>query len=160
MSFTNTEKDGLRYASVVYVHIPGAGRYFGPDHDDVIAIFPVTSYIRWTIRRKTATSPAEILCITRLQPPLLPAYVYTDYKGQGRTLDRAIVDPDSALTLQGVYVMLSRVRSLDGLAILHPFRRSKIEGRISQQLRTEFERLETLDRDTQAMYEENAHEYA
>ncbi len=144
-----TEEDGVRFLSAVYVEIPGAGRYFGPDHNDIIPIFPVRNTFVWTISRKTATTPGHQLTITRLQPPLLPAYAFTDYKSQGRSLDRAIVDLDSAMSIQGVYVMLSRVRTLDGLAILHSFRRKKTEDRISQALREEFDRLERLDSDTQ-----------
>ena len=83
---------------------------------------------------------------------LLPAYVYTDYKAQGRSLDSAIVDPGSARSLQGAYVMLSRVRTMDGLAILHPFRPNKIEEHISEEIREEFARLELEDRNTIRWY--------
>lgn len=147
-----TEEDGLRFVSVVYVEIPGAGRRFGPDHDDIIPIFPVSTSIKWTIKKKTATSPAQVLYFTRLQPPLLPAYVFTDYKAQGRSLDYAIVDPDSAMSMQGAYVMLSRVRTLAGLAVLHPFRPIKIEDRIPEDLRTELARLEIEDGNTRRAF--------
>ncbi len=152
------ERNGVRHASVVYVHIPGAGKYLHTE-DDVVPIFPVTSTFRWTFARKTQTTPAQFITVRRTQLPLLPAYVYTDYKGQGRSLDVAIVDPDSALTLQGVYVMLSRVRTMNGLAILRPFRRSKIEARLSQQLRDEFNRLEEQDKKTRLAYETDRRQY-
>ncbi|KAJ3738000.1 hypothetical protein EV360DRAFT_24428, partial [Lentinula raphanica] len=42
------------------------------------------------------------------------------------------------------YVMVSRVKSLDGLVILRPFARSKIMCRQSQDVRTELKRLEYL----------------
>ncbi len=147
-----TETDGDRYVSVVYVEIPGAGTYFGEEHDDVIPIFPASTTFQLVITPKTATTRAQTVSVTRLQPPLLPAYAFTDYKAQGRSLDAAIVDPDSALSMQGVYVMLSRVRTMNGLAILHPFGARKIEERIPQDLRDEFERLEERDRDTREWY--------
>lgn len=53
--------------------------------------------------------------------------------------------PASASTIQGVYVMLSRVRALSGVAILRPFKPSKIEQRLSEELRDELQRLNDLD---------------
>lgn len=86
--------------------------------------------------------------ISRLQLPLLPSYAYTDYKSQGRSLNTAIVDPESASSLQGAYVMLSRIRTLEGLIILRPFKANKIEQRLSQELRKEMDRLYKLDTET------------
>ena len=147
-----TEEDGRRYVVVVYVNIPGAGKYFGPDHSDTIPIFPVTTTFKWVIAPKSANTREQSVWVNRLQPPLLPAYVYTDYKAQGRSLDFAIVDPESARSQQGVYVMLSRVRTLEGLAILHPFQVRKVEERVSEEIRTELERLEFEDGTTRRWY--------
>ncbi|KAF8176120.1 hypothetical protein K438DRAFT_1770659 [Mycena galopus ATCC 62051] len=61
--------------------------------------------------------------ISRKQLPLIPAYAYTDYKCQGRTLDAALVNIDCK-TLQ--------VR--------------KIYTQLSQEFRNEFYRLEGVDR--------------
>lgn len=147
-----TEVDGIRYVTVVYVEIVGAGAYFRPDHDDIISIFPAATTFQLTVNPRTPTARAQTVSVTRNQPPLLPAYAFTDYKAQGRSLDVAIVDPDSALSVQGVYVMLSRVRTMKGLAILHPFKARKIEERIAEDLRDEFSRLEECDRDTHDWY--------
>jgi hypothetical protein len=91
--------------------------------------------------------------ISRLQLPLLPAYSYTDYKSQGRTLSHAVVDLASAKNLQGVYVMLSCVKTLDGLAVLRPFEPKKIKQRLSQELRTELECLNILDEQMRLHYQ-------
>ena len=147
-----TEENGIRYVTVVYVDIPGAGAHFGPDHSDIIPIFPVPTTFKWVIVPKSATTREQSVWVSRLQPPLLPAYVYTDYKSQGRSLDVAIVDPDSARSQQGAYVMLSRVRTMDGLAILHPFNPDKIEEHISEEIREEFARLEVEDYNTLQWY--------
>ncbi len=72
--------------------------------------------------------------VTRKQLPLLPAYSYTDFKSQGRTLDRAIVDLYTARG-QGVYVMLSRVKTLKGFAIMRWFPSTKIFQRLSEDMR-------------------------
>ena len=37
------EIDGIRYAQVVYIHIPGSGRVFADTDDDVVPIFPETT---------------------------------------------------------------------------------------------------------------------
>lgn len=146
------EDGGRRYASVVYVQIPGAGRVCGNVDNDVVPIFPVQYTFKWTRKQGTETRKPDIVKVTRSQVPLLPAYSYTDYKSQGRSLDTAIVDPATAQTLQGLYVMLSRVRNISGLGILRPFRPNKVYQRLSQELREELTRLETLDLDTASRY--------
>ena len=143
------EIDGKRYIVVVYVHIPGAGSICSHAVDDVVPIFP--EWTSFTIPQKKQGEPDHI-SISRLQVPLLPAYAYTDYKSQGRSLETAIIDPASAASLQGVYVMLSRVKTLDGLAILRPFKAEKIEQRLSQELRTELERLDNLNTETRRKF--------
>ena len=143
------EVDGIRYAAVVYIHIPGAGRVHPDSEDDIVPIFPETSTFPW-LRR--TTSGIEHCSVSRTQLPLLPAYAYTDYKAQGRSLSAAIVDPKSASSLQGVYVMLSRLKTMNGLALLRPFPEKKITQRISQELRNELRRLDTLNEATLDAY--------
>ncbi|KAJ7218928.1 hypothetical protein C8J57DRAFT_993435, partial [Mycena rebaudengoi] len=46
----------------------------------------------------------------------------------------------SCPTIQSAYVMLSRVRSLQGLCILRPFGLVRIQNHISQELREELKR--------------------
>ena len=141
--------DGLRYPVVAYVHIPGAGKICVNAPDDIVPIFPEWTSFRWSRIINGKPTPFSV---SRLQLPLLPSYAYTDYKSQGRSLAYAIVDPASANSLQGVYVMLSRVKAINGLAILRPFNSTKIEQRLSQELRTELSRLEELDKETLANY--------
>ncbi|KAF8336600.1 uncharacterized protein EI90DRAFT_2912087 [Cantharellus anzutake] len=43
----------------------------------------------------------------RSQLPLLPAFCITDYKSQGKTLPKVILDLESAHSIQSAYVMLS-----------------------------------------------------
>lgn len=142
-------EDGRRYPVVVYVHIPGAGSICANAPDDIVPIFPEWTTFTWS---RNVNGEAKPFSVSRLQVPLLPAYAYTDYKSQGRSLDNAIIDPASATTLQGVYVMLSRVRALSGLTILRPFNAAKIEQRLSQELRTELQRLEKLDVSTRLSF--------
>ncbi|KAJ3720540.1 hypothetical protein C8R42DRAFT_561204, partial [Lentinula raphanica] len=68
----------------------------------------------------------------------------TAHKAQGATYEHAILDLESCSGTEKPYVMVSRVKSLDGLVILRPFARSKIMCRQSQDVRTELKRLEYL----------------
>ncbi|KAL1659065.1 hypothetical protein GGF50DRAFT_33099, partial [Schizophyllum commune] len=68
----------------------------------------------------------------------------TAHKSQGQTLEKVIVDLEGCRGSEAPYVMLSRVKSLDGLFILRPFAFKKITCNLSQDLRTEFKRLEIL----------------
>ncbi|KAG1724818.1 uncharacterized protein EDB91DRAFT_1350921 [Suillus paluster] len=55
--------------------------------------------------------------IRRRQLPLTPAYLFTDYRSQGQTINNAIIDiatpPTAGLTPFNVYVALSRARGQD-----------------------------------------------
>lgn len=152
-------RESRRYPIVVYVHIPGIGQICPTASKDVVPIFPVRTTFRWTLKHATENSKAIEVTVTRSQLPLLPAYVYTDYKSQGRSLDHAIVDPATARTLQGVYVMLSRVRTLNGLAVLRTFPISKIHDRLSQELRKELMRFERLDYCTAIRYNNDTRQF-
>ncbi|OJT07088.1 ATP-dependent DNA helicase PIF1 [Trametes pubescens] len=140
---------GVRYATVVYVRVPGAGQVSEDLEEDVVPIFPETVHFQCKINVGGQQCPKSI---ARQQLPIIPAYAYTDYKSQGKSLTHAIVDLDSANSLQGIYVMLSRVRSLQGLLILRPFSVSKLCGRLSQELREELGRIDKLADETAARY--------
>lgn len=145
------EEDGVPYACVVYVHVPGAGRVSDDLEEDVVPVFPVLKSFKCQF--VSANGVTFKKSVSRRQLPLLPAYAYTDYKSQGKSLDYAIVDLDSALSLQGAYVMLSRVRRIEGLLVLRPFSQTKICTHASEQLRDEFDRIATEVEKTKLRYE-------
>ena len=150
-SIVYDEEDGVRYASVVYVHVPGAGRVCADLERDVVPIFPVLKSFKCEFVKPDGSSFER--SVSRRQLPLVPAYAYTDYKSQGKSLDYAIVDLDSAMSLQGAYVMLSRVRTIRGLIVLRPFSHMKISTNCSEQLRDEFARIAEDARTTRLRYE-------
>jgi ATP-dependent exoDNAse (exonuclease V) alpha subunit len=135
--------NGGRYAKACYVLVKGSDVKVDGYDIDVVPILPVPHSFTYKSRY------GESFPISRLQLPLVPAYSYTDYKSQGRTLERAIVDLKSARSLQGIYVMLSRVKSLAGLAVLGDFPPNILEQHLSEELRNEFKRL---DEQTLAAY--------
>jgi len=136
------EVRGRRFATVAYVQIKGCNiNAPGESDPDVVPIFPSNSSVGCShIIHPGLTN----MSFRRTQLPLVPTYAYTDYKSQGRTLERIIVDLASA-NGQGAYVMLSRVKSLSGLVILRWFPPTKIYGRMSEDLRNELKRLSLLE---------------
>jgi ATP-dependent DNA helicase PIF1 len=135
----DTDADGNRYLLAAYLHVPECGLVTPGLPVDVVPIMPVRSGFTY---RRNKYSPS--FYISRLQVPLVPSYCYTDYKSQGCSLQCAIVDLTSARSLQGVYVMLSHVKSLEGLAILRWFEPNKVQRNLSEEIRNEFKRLTSL----------------
>ncbi|KAJ3916320.1 hypothetical protein F5877DRAFT_15076, partial [Lentinula edodes] len=68
----------------------------------------------------------------------------TTHKAQGQTLDSAIIDLESCRGTEAPYVMVSRVKTLDGLLVLRPFQLKKIQCRQSEDSRSENKRLQLL----------------
>ncbi|KAF5331108.1 hypothetical protein D9619_005958 [Psilocybe cf. subviscida] len=136
----NENSSGNKTAVVAYVHIPGCKVHLPGLGLDVVPIFPVSTRIEYDIQLRPGHA---VTGFTRKQLPLVPGYVYTDFNSQGRTLERAIVDLYTARG-QGIYMMLSRVKSLSGLAILRWFPPNKVFGRLPEELREELERIRML----------------
>lgn len=81
---------------------------------------------------------------TRSQLPIIPAFAFTSHNSQSRSLSTACIDLESCRSIASAYVMLSRLKSLDGLSILRPFSLGKIQRHAPQQMRNEVARLDTL----------------
>jgi len=59
------------------------------------------------------------MTLQRVQLPLLPCWAATIHKVQGLSLDAAVIDLGSQVFKEAMaYVALSRVRTLDGVALL------------------------------------------
>ncbi len=86
----------------------------------------------------------KVCTIKRTQVPIMPAFAMTAHKAQGQTMDKVIVDLEGCHGTESPYVMLSRVKSLDGLRILWPFSIRKIQCRQSEDARRELQRLNFL----------------
>ena len=65
--------------------------------DGVIPVFPTTSSMQITLRRKSEA-------VTRTQCPITAAYGFTDYRSQGQTIPRVIVDIASFPNLQIIII--------------------------------------------------------
>jgi hypothetical protein len=131
------------------VHVKGCELQLPDLEYEIVPVYTVKTWY------ECKTKNGSKVTVSREQVPLVPAYSYTDYKSQGQTLKRAIVDLASARTTQSVYVMLSWVKTLDGLLILRDFPEAKLKMSISGDLQEEFARIDQLDKQTQIWYKQN-----
>ena len=82
----------------------------------------------------------------------------SDFRVQGNGLTNTILDmkrpPTGRLGLENVYVMLSRISSWEGLAILRPFDDSVLQGVPDQRLNIAYDEfLEQMHIDTKSRIE-------
>jgi Helitron helicase-like domain at N-terminus/PIF1-like helicase len=142
------DTEGRRFGVCAYVRVLGAGLISDELGKDIVPIMPTSSSFRYTGNK------GEKYSISRSQFPLLPAYSFTDYKSQGRTLPLVLLDLTECRSLQSLYVMLSRATTLRNLAIVRWFSPSKIfDQRLSEECRNEFRRLHQLHLTTLAEFE-------
>ena len=96
----------------------------------------------------TVKEGSKTVQITRNQFPLIPAYSITDYKSQGATMKNCIVDlrkpPGTCKHFHSLYVMLSRVATLNGLYVLCEFTDDDLQVQPPPNLKKEIARLESL----------------
>jgi hypothetical protein len=96
--------------------------------------------------------------ISRCQFPLIPSYAITDYKSQGDSLKSAILDirkPPTGTWMSyfAIYVLLSRIASLNGLFIMYDFDESVFQSRPPDDIKSFMSRLKELDMATQVEFE-------
>lgn len=133
----------MLHATCAFVEVEGIGQVHPELPVDIVPVFPSrTTHRFWSAYTSTWVS------FVREQIPLMPAYVYTDYKAQGRSLDTVIVDLASTTKPQGRYVMLSRVKSLEGLAVLRPFSSECFSRPLQKYIRDELKRVSVLAEET------------
>jgi len=111
--------------------------------DGVVPLAPLMK--PFTIRM----SDGKTKTISRTQLPITPAYAFTDYRSQGQTLERCIIDigkpPTGELTPFNVYVALSRSWGRDNIRLLRDFEDRLFTQHPSEFLRQEDQRLAALD---------------
>ena len=115
--------------------------------DSVIPIEPVIQKMQ--IKVETEEGQLVTRIVARSQFPVTPCYAFTDYRSQGQTVHRAIVDiatPASGrLSLFNLYVMLSRVASRDCIRILRDFKNECfLDNSFPAELKEEEDRLWSL----------------
>ncbi len=111
-----------------------------------IPVFPLKSFFRHHF--PGCKMPTNI---TRFQLPLVPAYSYTAYKSQSKTLKAIVTDlvPPSGVSINPsfAYVPLSRVKSLQDVVIMRPFPISVLQAKRPKDLIAQDERFKKMDED-------------
>ena len=127
-----------------------AARLDGLD-DGIIPIFPAKSSMQIVLDRKTKT-------VTRYQYPITAAYCFTDYRSQGQTIPRVIIDiaspPSGKLSLFNLYVALSRSSGRETIRLLREFDDEIFLEAHETELVLEDERLDNLDGKTKLWWTE------
>lgn len=134
----------FRPSKNVTISIPGVPR-------GSIPLFP--KEVNFTIRDNKGIATK----ITRRQYPITPAFAFTDFKSQGQTIERVVIDlarpPNGALSPFNAYVALSRSRGRDNIRLLRDFDDSLFTTHPSEDLRLEDIRLSGLNDKTRSRYE-------
>ena len=143
----------------VHLRFPPAVIYFKPDRQTNITFEGITpgvipllpSQIRFNVEVDGKRTRIE-----RRQIAIIAGYAFTDYKGQGQTIDYLLVDiakpATGKLSPFSVYVALSRSKGRNNIRILRDFDESIFMFHPSEDLRTEMIRLEALDQQTKRRF--------
>lgn len=132
------------------IHLPGlpAG---------VIPLFPVEASFHIHDERGVTTK------VTRRQYPITPGYAFTDFKSQGQTIEKVIIDlakpPIGAINPFNAYVALSRGRGQNSIRLLRDFDTALFTEHPSEELRVEDKRLHQLDVETKEKYEKGEYHF-
>ena len=116
-----------------------------------VPIYPTKRNCEWTY--KTLDGTAQRKQFQRTQLPVTPAFAFTDYKCQGTTLGKVVVDFAGGVSSSGMYVMLSRVQRREDLLVLQHFQPNVLHMRIPQRLKSELDRLDKLAKKTHGLIE-------
>ena len=152
---TSSEEDGS-----VHLQYPPAVVYFKPDMKTHVTFERVPEGIIPIVPSKigfSVTGEGGKIKLERRQIAIVPGYAFTDYKAQGQTMERVIIDiskpPTGKLSAFSVYVALSRSRGRKTIRILRDFEPDLLMHHPSEDLRVDMERLKRLDERTKAEFE-------
>ncbi|CAG8732793.1 143_t:CDS:1 [Cetraspora pellucida] len=116
---------------------PGSYKTLLPNH---IPIYPLKHLCVHTIWNRDGSKISKRFQYFQL--PLTSTFMFTDFKSQGRTLEKIVVDLSGKHVNNSTYVMLFRAQRLDDLLILKPFDESILNMQLSPALHAELARIE------------------
>ena len=119
---------------------------------NVIPIAPIS--MRMDVQMGNGKSKA----VRHTQFPVTGAYAFTDYRSQGQTISRAIIDiappPTGSLNLFNLYVALSRCPDRQHIRLLRGFKEETLLKKHEESLVREDERLERMEEATTCWWNE------
>jgi hypothetical protein len=103
-------------------------------------------------RTQSKGTVIEVIQVTRIQLPIIPAFAISTYKAHGLTMNKIVVDlqvPAGPLQVASVHVPVNRVKRVEDVAILRPVDMNalKVRSTSTQDAKTETSRrIEQTDR--------------
>lgn len=132
---------------LVKLHRTRASRLEGLD-EHVIPVEPMTMTMQISIATSSGGKTVQ-RSVRRKQYPMMAAYTFTDYRSQGQTIPKVIVDihtpPGGKLTLFNLYVALSRSSGRGTIRLLRDFDGNIFRQTHDHELQDEDERLGCLN---------------
>lgn len=111
----------------------------------LIPVTPSSSFLGVKPEKRTGKKSR----VKRTQFAITPAYAFTDYKAQGQTIERVLIDiakpPTGTMSPFAVYVALSRSRGRNTIRLLRGFDETAFRSHPSEALRLEMLRLTHID---------------
>lgn len=113
-------------------------------------VVPVAAYTKSIAVRLGDDSS---VLVSRTQVPVLLNFSMTDYGSQGRSRQFNPIDPTDCKNNQSLYTCLSRATSWKSTVLAAPIPPKLAQGKLSEQLRKEFQQLELLNVITKLRFE-------
>lgn len=104
---------------------PARPVYVCNDRGDILSLYPCEYPIYRYVMNKKSGKTERCFSGVLKQLPILPAYAFTIHKSQGQTYEAAVIQPDVFCPGQ-LYVALSRVKTIEGLHLIRPLRKSDL----------------------------------
>ncbi|KAG2032554.1 hypothetical protein BDR03DRAFT_873668, partial [Suillus americanus] len=141
----DVDNEDNKFAICAIVNIPESTLNISGLSAGSVPISPVTSSF-------TFHMIAKKIHVRHTQLPILPGWAFMNYKIQGSTMPKIVINLTGAKSLQSMYVMLSRTGHLQDVAILRWFSSRMLHGSLQGDVWAEMQWLESVANITRQKY--------